>query len=232
MWELFKVKLENYNKIKSEAEEYSNLRMDCKNFLKKHNLDFDKFTIVKHDSEIGYIAEKFITNYLKKHTKYEIMQWSDNFDLYKIKSILKSKNVEQNDINLIKEFFYDKYDVKICDGRNQLYIDVKTAKTKKIPDINWNFLYPVIQSNKSKDYCIILVYLVYNDSDILDKMYLIGTIDYNELVCSNIQPKGTKTIFGTISQTDNYITQLKKYKNIHQFIERYFDYLEDSKGSK
>ena len=90
MWKIDEVKLDDYNKNKSEAEKYSNLRMDCKNFLKKHNLDFDKFTIVEHDSEIGYIAEKFITDYLKKYTNYEIIQWSDKFDLYKIKSILKS----------------------------------------------------------------------------------------------------------------------------------------------
>ena len=141
-----------------------------------------------------------------------------------IKRILKSENVGQNDINLINEFFYDKYDVKICDGRNKLHIDVKTAKTKKTPNINWEFLYPIVQSKKSKDYCVTLVYLVYNDSDVLDKIYLIGAMSYNKIVCSNIQDKGTKTKFGTISQTDNYITQLKEYEDIHQFIERYFDY--------
>ena len=45
-----------------------------------------------------------------------------------------------------------------------------------------------------------------------------GAIDYREIKNSKIQKKGTCTRFDTESQINNYITELKNYKDLLSYI--------------
>ena len=54
-------------------------------------------------------------------------------------------------------------------------------------------------------------------------MYIVGVINYNEILNSEIQKKGTFTKFHTCSRTDNYITYLRDYKDLTEYINIYFN---------
>ena len=135
---------------------------------------------------------------------------------------MQKSDPQEDEINLIKTFFYDKYDILLSSKMKKIYIDVKTAKTQKTPSSNWNFLYPTVQTNKKEDDCVVLTYLIYNH-DHLYQMYIVGVINYNEILNSEIQKKGTFTKFHTCSRTDNYITYLRDYKDLTEYINIYFN---------
>ena len=134
-------------------------------------------------------------------------------------NILKKVKPTTEEINVIREYFYDKYDIAINNKNKTFYLDVKTAETTYTPNKNWNFLYPVIQANKSDDYFVALTYIIKNDIDkVYTKAYIMGAIDYQEIKNSKIQKKGTCTRFDTESQINNYITELKNYKDLLSYI--------------
>ena len=223
MWKILDISNDESEKIVLEAKKVSEFRHKCKYFLEKNNLIYDKFTVVEHDSEIGYIAEQQLLKYLIKEFKnINVKHWTENFDLEEIKNILQKSDPQEDEINLIKTFFYDKYDILLSSKMKKIYIDVKTAKTQKTPSSNWNFLYPTVQTNKKEDDCVVLTYLIYNN-DHLYQMYIVGVINYNEILNSEIQKKGTFTKFHTCSRTDNYITYLRDYKDLTEYINIYFN---------
>lgn len=73
-----------------------------------------------------------------------------------------------NDLQYVKSYFYDKYDLTLSNGQNNINIDIKTAETMKTPTNNWNFLYSVIQAHKKGKDLIILCYYVKNSYQLED----------------------------------------------------------------
>ena len=91
-----------------KAQRFSEFRKECKEFLKKHGKEYDKFTVVKHDSSVGYISESLITDYLRSnYAGIEVSSWENRFDLKRIIDILKVDSSSEDDINYVKEYFYD-----------------------------------------------------------------------------------------------------------------------------
>ena len=68
--------------IFEKSRRFSVFRAKCKDFLRKHGQDYDKFTLVKHDSEVGYISEFLISSYLKTEFKnIKVYNWENQFDM-------------------------------------------------------------------------------------------------------------------------------------------------------
>ena len=70
------------------------------------------------------------------------------------------------DIELVKEYFYDTFDLHINIDNKDYFIDVKSVLTKKTPSIKWTFLYPVVQVNRRKSGTILAYCVVNNLIDI------------------------------------------------------------------
>ncbi len=198
---------------------FEHFRNDCKTFLAKHGKNYDKFTVVQHDSIIGFITEATIQRYISelyKKDNVKVTTWEQNFDIEHIKRIISSSSADADEVKLVEKYFYDKYDLKISYHDKSIYVDVKTALTQKNPSENWNFMYPVIQANKDgKDY-MILTYYVVNDIkkvESLNKVVIVGYISENTVKQCKTIYKGEKTRFDTVSQTDNYETELAVHYN-------------------
>jgi hypothetical protein len=78
----------------------------------------------------------------------EIEDWNSSFDFIKLKNIININSEKKEDIDYVKTYFYDKWDLKIIYKSKEVYVDIKTALTKLEPKSSWNFMYPVIQANK------------------------------------------------------------------------------------
>jgi hypothetical protein len=212
---------------------FEQLRNNCKIFLSNHNMNFDKFTVVSHDAFIGFISEVAVKNFVVQRYAdkgIQIIPWHEKFDIKKIKKIIESDSPSEENIQLVKEYFYDKYDLEIKKGEKSLYVDIKTALTMKDPSIKWNFLYPVVQAKKAgKDY-MILTYYVTNSPELddLNKIVLVGFISEEVIRKCKIIKKGSRTKFGTVSNIDNYETELSiHYKDIDLIINSLFQEVEN-----
>ena len=209
--------------IFQKAKHFEKFREDCKLYLTKVGLNWDKFTIVSHDSFIGYITEYAISEHIKnKFPNVLVETWERQFDIKEIIRILKDNDQSEVSKELVKTYFYDKWDLKIDGLKISLLSDVKTALTALEPNNNWNFMYPVVQANKGGKDIMILVYYVVNDiKDLktLKSMILIGYTNEETIKKCAIIKAGEITRFGTISQIDNYVTQLSKdYFNLNEII--------------
>lgn len=198
---------------------FETLRKECKEYLWKHNAEFDKFTVVAHDSFIWYLTEKFLKEYIEsKNNLLEIEDWNSSFDFIKLKNIININSEKKEDIDYVKTYFYDKWDLKIIYKSKEVYVDIKTALTKLEPKSSWNFMYPVIQANKEwKDYMMLCYYVVNDIKDVnsLNKITVVWYISEEIIKTCEIIKAWNKTKFGTTSQIDNYITELSiHYKNI------------------
>ena len=205
------------------AESFSKFREQCKNYLSSVGKNWDKFTIVSHDSFIGYITEKAIKKYIEsKFNDAKVVSWEEQFDMKLIIKIISEKKTDETSIELVRNYFYDSWDLMINGEKVRILSDVKTALTKKEPSLSWNFLYPVVQAEKIGKDIMILVYYVVNDLKDLHsfiKLVLVGAITPETIKKCKIIYAGEKTIFGTTSQIDNYITELSKdYLPLELFI--------------
>ena len=214
------------NQIIFAAYEFAQFRDDCKKYLLQHKKSYDKFTIVQHDSFIGFITEAAVRYYISNHYRKDnikVISWEENFDIEKIKRIISTGSSDPADIAVVEEYFYDRYDLKIIYNNKSILVDVKTALTQKEPSVAWNFMYPVVQANKAgKDYMILTYYIVSDTKNIesLKKIVIVGYTSEEKIKDCNIIYKGQKTRFGTISQTDNYETNLAiHYKEIDELID-------------
>jgi hypothetical protein len=204
---------------------FEELRNNSKKYLSQFDMNYDKFTVVSHDSFIGYITEYFLREYIGSKYKSEgvtVESWESIFDIAKIRSILKSNSKATEDVQYIRDYFYDKYDLKLSKGAKSLLVDIKTALTKLEPKSSWNFMYPVIQANKpGKDHMVLSYYVVEDIKDIesLKKLVIVGYTSEEVIRTCKIIKAGTRTRFGTVSQIDNYETELAiHYKDIDRLI--------------
>lgn len=207
------------------AYRFETFRTNCKNFLNKHDLSFDKFTVVSHDSFVGYITEYLLRDYIA--TTYAshglvIDTWENKFDIKRILNIIHIASNDAQDIQYVRSYFYDQYDLKISKGDVNITIDIKSALTKLEPKSSWNFMYPAVQAQKcGKDYIILVYYIVENLQNIesLKKLAVIGYMSQDIIKKCPVVKSGTLTRFGTKSQIDNYETELAfHYKNIDELI--------------
>ena len=208
------LKREDYSILLAEAEKFDEQRIKCKDFLTAHKLNYDKFTMVSHDAFIGFITEEIISDYISTTFQGSVIQkWNEQYDPHRISEILLKKEVSTDDIDYIKNYFYDKWDLKVTYNNQNYFIDIKTALTQLDAKENWDFMYPVVQAKKpGKDLMILCYYVTTNkDYKSLKEIVLVGYI--TELVisaCKEIKA-GEKTKFGTTSQIDNYVTNLGKH---------------------
>ena len=212
-------KLEIKNELFDRARNFEKFRSDCKEYLSKAKMNFDKFTVVSHDSFIGYITEYYVKKYLiETYNNIEVTSWEDSTNIRMIIEIVKNSDFSDESKNIVREYFYDKWDLSINNHKGKVLTDVKTALTKKIPNKRWNFLYPIIQANKpGKDIMILVYYIVSDIKDLtsLKELVIVGYTNYSTIKKCKIIKQGEKTQFGTISQIDNYITNLASdYNNI------------------
>lgn len=195
-----------------KAIKFNEFRKNCKNYLNNHKMNFDKFTIVDHDSIIGFVSESIVSDYIKNtYSNVEVFSWDDQFDIERITNIINNNSSVVEDIELVRDYFYDQWDLKLVFNGEILLIDVKSAMTSKNPTKWWNFLYPKVQVDKKGKNGAILGYCVCdNIKDIrtLNNFILIGYISMKDVSNCKIQYKGTLTRFGTVSQIDNYITEV------------------------
>ena len=216
------------NELIKAANDFSDFRERVKHYLQIHGRAYDKFTVTNNDSFLGFVSEYIIRNYMiERYSKYGIYceRWEDKFDIIKINKIVDNNLSDMDSLNYVEEYFYDRFDLIIGAGDKQVYIDVKSAITQKEPTENWNFLYPIVQNNISgKDY-IVLGYYVTNSIDRNDfrEFVLCGCYYENDLRNCEIQKKGTYTRYQTKSQIDNYITEVKDYKDIDVLIKNEFN---------
>lgn len=210
--------------LKAQGEKLTTLRQQCKLFLTKHGVGFDKFTMVSHDTYIGFISEIAIKDYLAQNYSdciAVVNTWEEAFDLIRIEKIVNALACTQQDIDYVKAYFYDSWDLKIETKKGVIRADVKTAATQKEPRPSWNFMYPLVQVNKTGKDLLILAYYVQSSKDYKDfaKMVLVGGTTPVQVRHCNLIKAGAKTRFGTISQIDNYETELSRdYKDLKAFL--------------
>lgn len=219
------IKISISDELHNAAISFENFRIKCKEYLFNHNKGFDKFTIVSHDSYIGFITELLIKDFLlSEYNSFvtSVEAWEEDFDRARLDSIVESDSTIQTDIDYVASYFYDKWDLKINGSSGVIRADIKTALTKKEPNMSWNFLYPVVQANKACKDLIILAYLVVSDLNNLktaNNLVIIGATTTSIIKKCEIIYEGTVTKYGTTSQIDNYNTLIKEhYFPIEQFL--------------
>lgn len=214
---MIEIKYKLTDELIAQANEFESFRSRCKKYLILKGKGYDKFTMVSHDSFIGYVTEHIMKSEMLSNYKSlisDVVCWEDNFDLHRIDKIVSSNSDIEDDINYVSEYFYDKWDLKINGKTFSILSDVKTALTKLEPNSRWNFLYPVVQANKDGKEIMILIYYVVTDLKnlaSLTKLILVGATTPEIVKKCSIIKQGEKTRFGTISQIDNYETELSKH---------------------
>lgn len=214
---MIEIKYRLTDELIAKANDFEKFRSRCKQYLVTKGKGYDKFTMVSHDSFIGYVTEHIMKSEMQ--TNYgtlisDVISWEDSFDLKRIDKVVTSNSNEEDDINYVSEYFYDKWDLKINGKTISILSDVKTALTKLEPNSRWNFLYPVVQANKEGKEIMILIYYVVSDLKnlaSLTKLILVGATTPEIVKKCSVIKQGDRTRFGTISQIDNYETELSKH---------------------
>lgn len=218
----------------TKADRFCEFRKKCKEYLGEYAINNDKFTIVDHDSYIGYLTEFCISEYIKdKYSAdgFTVESWEKNYDVNKLLEIVYSDDKSEDSFEYVKNYFYDKYDLKISYRGKNVFIDVKTALTQKDPQDNWCFMYPVVQARKpGKDYMVLTYYVTYdnNPKSKVKEIYIAGYTSEMAIRNKKIIYKGQLNRFHVVSQTDNYETILNiDYKNIDDLFDLIKHEMED-----
>ncbi|MGP1612432.1 MAG: hypothetical protein ACTTG8_05025 [Catonella sp.] len=213
--------------LEKEAERISKFRSKMKAYLTRFGACYDKFTITENDTLLGYISETAVSNYLLENygDKIEVRRWADLFDLNRIESAVENNNSAKEEVEYVKSYFYDKYDLEIVEKKSgkTIFVDVKTAETSKEPQLTWNFLYPVVQNQREGKDCVILCY--YYKIANLKKIILVGYISEEEISRKHILRAGSRTRFGTLNQIDNYETKVTDYQRLARMLNIYYGYI-------
>ena len=209
--------------IIEDAIAFSNFRNVIKNILIKCNLHFDKFTITDRDSFDGFIAEKIFREYLEKNRNISadlIRNWEDEHPIPKeiITKIHNKLQLSREDLELTKNYFYDKWDLKI----NKLHVDVKTAATHLEPKEPWTYGIPKIQVEKAGKDIVVLNYLIYDkDPKKFKDAKPVKCVLIGGMSIADIKKCPIKTIndfAGHKYQVENYETKISEYHDIEGFL--------------
>lgn len=210
--------------LEQKAKAVSVFRSKTKDYLARFGACYDKFTITENDTFLGFVSETAITNYLVERygEKIDVKHWADSFDMKRIINAVNTNNGSPKEVNYVKEYFYDAYDLEIIEkkSRKSILVDVKTAETSKQPQPTWDFLYPVVQNERRGKDCVVLCY--YCKTNQFNDIILVGYIREDEISNKPILAAGTRTKFGTINQIDNYETKIADYNELSQMFNTYF----------
>lgn len=213
--------------LEQEAERISNFRSRMKAYLTRFGACYDKFTVTENDTLLGHVSETAVSNYLLENygDKIEVRRWADSFDLNRIESAVDHNNGATEEVEYVKQYFYDKYDLEIVEKKSgkTIFVDVKTAETSKEPQPTWDFLYPVVQNQREGKDCVVLCYY-YKIAD-LKKIILVGYISEEEISRKHILRAGSRTRFGTLNQIDNYETKVTDYQRLSRMLNIYYGYI-------
>lgn len=213
--------------LEQEAERISNFRSRMKTYLTRFGACYDKFTVTENDTLLGHVSETAVSNYLLENygDKIEVRRWADSFDLNRIESAVEHNNGATEEVEYVKRYFYDKYDLEIVEKKSgkTIFVDVKTAETSKEPQLTWNFLYPVVQNQREGKDCVVLCY--YYKIANLKKIILVGYISEEEISRKHILRAGSRTKFGTLNQIDNYETKVTDYQRLSRMLNIYYGYI-------
>lgn len=208
----------------AKAKAFSDFRKACKTWLEAHRLCFDKFSIRAHDSFIGYVSEYLVCDYLQRiYPDAALQNWEEAFDLDLIKGIIQKQVADTEAAQYVCDYFYDRWDLAITLNDQTIYADVKTAATQKEPGAGWDFLYPVIQAEKSGKDIAILAYYITNSPIIEDfrQVSIVGFVEEATIRQCPIRRKGERTGHNTESQIDNYETIIgRHYKPLTELFAR------------
>lgn len=213
--------------LEQEAERISNFRSRMKAYLTRFGACYDKFTVTENDTLLGHVSETAVSNYLLENygDKIEVRRWADSFDLNRIESAVEHNNGATEEVEYVKRYFYDKYDLEIVEKKSgkTIFVDVKTAETSKEPQLTWDFLYPVVQNQREGKDCVVLCY--YYKIANLKKIILVGYISEEEISRKHILRAGSRTKFGTLNQIDNYETKVTDYQRLSRMLNIYYGYI-------
>ena len=213
--------------LEQEAKRISNFRSRMKAYLTRFGACYDKFTVTENDTLLGHVSETAVSNYLLENygDKIEVRRWADSFDLNRIESAVDHNNGATEEVEYVKQYFYDKYDLEIVEKKSgkTIFVDVKTAETSKEPQPTWDFLYPVVQNQREGKDCVVLCYY-YKIAD-LKKIILVGYISEEEISRKHILRAGSRTRFGTLNQIDNYETKVTDYQRLSRMLNIYYGYI-------
>lgn len=213
--------------LEQEAERISNFRSRMKAYLTRFGACYDKFTVTENDTLLGHVSETAVSNYLLENygDKIEVRRWADSFDLSRIESAVEHNNGATEEVEYVKRYFYDKYDLEIVEKKSgkTIFVDVKTAETSKEPQLTWDFLYPVVQNQREGKDCVVLCY--YYKISNLKKIILVGYISEEEISRKHILRAGSRTKFGTLNQIDNYETKVTDYQRLSRMLNIYYGYI-------
>lgn len=213
--------------LEQEAERISNFRSRMKAYLTRFGACYDKFTVTENDTLLGHVSETAVSNYLLENygDKIEVRRWADSFDLNRIESAVEHNNGATEEVEYVKRYFYDKYDLEIVEKKSgkTIFVDVKTAETSKEPQLTWDFLYPVVQNQREGKDCVVLCY--YYKIANLKKIILVGYISEEEISRKHILRAGSRTKFGTLNQIDNYETKVTDYQRLSTMLNIYYGYI-------
>lgn len=213
--------------LEQEAEQISSFRSQMKAYLTRFGACYDKFTVTENDTLLGHVSEVAVSNYLIDNygDKIEVRGWADSFDMNRIVNAVKYNNSDTEEVKYVKQYFYDKYDLKIVEKKSgkSVYVDVKTAETSKEPQSTWDFLYPVVQNQREGKDCVVLCY--YYKIAQVKKIILVGYISEEEISHKHILRAGSRTRFGTLNQIDNYETKITDYQPLSTMLNVYYGYV-------
>lgn len=208
--------------LEGKANEISRFRSRIKAYLTAFGECYDKFTVTGNDTFLGYVSETAVKKYIDNNygDKYKVHSWSDYFDIERIEYAVLNNISDPVEIEYVRTFFYDKYDLEIIEKKSgkRIFVDVKTAETSKKPQLTWDFLYPVVQNSREGKDCVILCY--YYKQGNVKRIILVGYISENEISKKKILKAGQRTKFGTINQIDNYETKVTDYKPLSSMLEK------------
>jgi hypothetical protein len=210
----------------AEAHKFEKLRASMKQILRDNDMEYDKFTVTERDSFDGFIAEASFTEFLKNNTglrEDEIARWGtdhpiDGKTLEKIRIYPAEKEFSSSELSMIKDHFYDKWDLLIHGVR----IDVKTAATHLQPSGHWRYGVSKIQMEKGNKDFVVLNYLIYNkdpkpeaNADAIPiKCVLIGCLPV--YIVKNYPVVKENMAAGHKYFIENYDTKVSEYRDISE----------------
>ncbi len=113
-----------------KAKSFSKIRADFKTYLERRECCFDKFTITQNDSMLGFISEYILLDYIRRN--YEnagltAVSWESQFDMRRVIDIVGNDSKRDEDVQYVRKYFYDAYDICLSYKGYKCYVDIKTA---------------------------------------------------------------------------------------------------------
>jgi hypothetical protein len=206
-------------KLVARATKFRDFRLRCVEYLDRHGVLADKFTVTNNDRLIGFLAEHVLAQELPRlypKCVFGARLWYTNpgVDLKRIDRIVKEGDSGADSLREVQEYFYDKWDLELATCAGTVQLDVKTAISARKPTLDWDFLYPVVQAKRGEaDDRVLLAWCLAGDEDdiaTIRSLMLVGVTTKRCIRACVVIPKGRVTRKGTVSQVDNHETRIRR----------------------